>query len=538
MAGPVVPTRLPETTTPEEEPWYIRYARRMQPENRSVTDPWYVRGGQVLSDLVGGTDPTSAMGLAGTLNVPRRLPVRVANPLKAYHASPHDFERFDISKVGAGEGGQMYSHGLYFAENPAVSGRGGQYDLQFTRKLRDQPVTYQGQTYTARAPEHLLLRRASEYGKEAAIQDIEQELRSNLRYRVRGEPFEARYEPLAADREEKLRRQLNWLRSVDPQDIPPKAQARIYEVDLHADPQQMLQWHTPLQEQTPYVQKVLRDLELLPDRPAPQLWQPHLVTEADLHSGVFGRNVSAGRLGLSMQPGQWITVLRDELGNIQNYHAVPHPDRQHALSSAKSLNRGLAELSAETGEEAYTQLVSQMGGRAAHKEGKASQTLREAGIPGVRYPDAGSRFDPRGRAYDVETMKARIKYLEEQIGRQEQIGLEATAAPGNRPDGVLDVGRLQEGLQRASHVGTLRDRLAADQAQLQELLKPPTQNYVLYDDRLIDIRKKYAALLALMGGGAAAAHQRIEQQGAPPTGLSGLTRPVASHTPVGQPPPR
>lgn len=34
----------------------------------------------------------------------------------AYHGSPHSFDRFDISKIGTGEGAQAYGHGLYFAE--------------------------------------------------------------------------------------------------------------------------------------------------------------------------------------------------------------------------------------------------------------------------------------------------------------------------------------------------------------------------------------------------------------------------------------
>jgi Phage tail lysozyme len=58
--------------------------------------------------------------------------------ITAYHGSPHDFEQFDTSKIGTGEGHQSYGHGLYFAEaeptarhyqellsggNPTLSGR-------------------------------------------------------------------------------------------------------------------------------------------------------------------------------------------------------------------------------------------------------------------------------------------------------------------------------------------------------------------------------------------------------------------------------
>ena len=40
----------------------------------------------------------------------------------AWHGTPHKIlNKFDISKVGTGEGAQAYGHGMYFAENPAVA---------------------------------------------------------------------------------------------------------------------------------------------------------------------------------------------------------------------------------------------------------------------------------------------------------------------------------------------------------------------------------------------------------------------------------
>ena len=41
--------------------------------------------------------------------------------ITAYHGSPHDFEQFDTSKIGTGEGAQAYGHGLYFAQNEDVA---------------------------------------------------------------------------------------------------------------------------------------------------------------------------------------------------------------------------------------------------------------------------------------------------------------------------------------------------------------------------------------------------------------------------------
>jgi hypothetical protein len=65
----------------------------------------------------------------------------------AYHASPHKFDKFDMSKIGTGEGAQAYGHGLYMAESPAVSGRGGSYDREFTARALSKPDLNQQQEF-------------------------------------------------------------------------------------------------------------------------------------------------------------------------------------------------------------------------------------------------------------------------------------------------------------------------------------------------------------------------------------------------------
>jgi hypothetical protein len=46
---------------------------------------------------------------------------QLAKPIRAYHGSPHDFDRFDSSKIGTGEGAQAFGYGLYFAGNEDVA---------------------------------------------------------------------------------------------------------------------------------------------------------------------------------------------------------------------------------------------------------------------------------------------------------------------------------------------------------------------------------------------------------------------------------
>ncbi len=68
---------------------------------------------------------------AGMLGTERGALGTSGGAIKAYHGSPHDFEKFDISKIGTGEGAQAFGHGLYFAENEGVA-------KQYRRDLSDK----------------------------------------------------------------------------------------------------------------------------------------------------------------------------------------------------------------------------------------------------------------------------------------------------------------------------------------------------------------------------------------------------------------
>lgn len=69
--------------------------------------------------------PEELLRMGGML--PRKAPV---NELITYHGSPHrinnvtpdaPYGKFDLSKVGTGEGAQAYGHGIYLAETPGVA---------------------------------------------------------------------------------------------------------------------------------------------------------------------------------------------------------------------------------------------------------------------------------------------------------------------------------------------------------------------------------------------------------------------------------
>ena len=71
-----------------------------------------------LSVVPGSVARKAQQGLGGKF---RQLMQNEDGAIRAWHGSPHDFDRFDMSKMGSGEGNQSYGRGLYFADNPGVA---------------------------------------------------------------------------------------------------------------------------------------------------------------------------------------------------------------------------------------------------------------------------------------------------------------------------------------------------------------------------------------------------------------------------------
>ena len=138
--------------------------------------------------------------------------------IKAYHGSPHDFDKFDLSKIGTGEGAQAYGHGLYFAENEGVA-----------RNYRDN---------LAQAGSYL----KNHGSKEAAITHLQGQLKSLSEGGARPEMLE----------------QVRGLI----RDLETGKHGRMYEVNLNADPKQFLDWDRPLSQQPNVVQDLARNADL------------------------------------------------------------------------------------------------------------------------------------------------------------------------------------------------------------------------------------------------------------------------------------
>ena len=64
--------------------------------------------------------------------------VRKVPSMKAFHGSPHDFDKFSMDAIGTGEGAQAYGHGLYAGE---AQGTGFQYYKQGLEKNLNRPLS-------------------------------------------------------------------------------------------------------------------------------------------------------------------------------------------------------------------------------------------------------------------------------------------------------------------------------------------------------------------------------------------------------------
>jgi hypothetical protein len=146
-------------------------------------------------------------------------------PIRAYHGSPHDFDAFDMSKIGTGEGAQVYGHGLYFAEHEGTA-----------KSYRD---TLEGKGF--KIPEDVsalpdeqrraILQAANAHG--AHPDAIEAAKRAQWASpELRSQPLETIADKISRSR-------------------PPAG--RMYEVNINADPEHFLDWDKPFSQQSDYV---------------------------------------------------------------------------------------------------------------------------------------------------------------------------------------------------------------------------------------------------------------------------------------------
>ena len=223
-----------------------------------------ISGATLPGDVYAGrVDPNSdegykrALDLAGLVTGGSGAFPGEANDLrmgiKAYHGSPHDFDRFDVSKIGTGEGAQAYGHGLYFAGNEGVA---KSYRDALTKNSTPQDLTKISNVSLSDTPEFKALPRLARARVQNAISSgkNKEEWLEHARKKSADNNDEST---------QKLINQpvLNFLNNIDPKSVSVSPHpGRMYEVDLGVNPEHLLDWDKPLSEQSEHVKQKLDKL--------------------------------------------------------------------------------------------------------------------------------------------------------------------------------------------------------------------------------------------------------------------------------------
>jgi hypothetical protein len=146
--------------------------------------------------------------------------------IRAYHGSPHSFDKFSTSQIGTGEGAQAYGHGLYFAESEDVA-KGYRDDLTASRTGGAQRILQKSGGDVDAAI-------------EAATKEVERLNSLNLTEATGA----SKRDSLVLLQQEKLSELTNFKRSGK------MSKGSMYEVNIDATPDDFLDYDLPLSQQS------------------------------------------------------------------------------------------------------------------------------------------------------------------------------------------------------------------------------------------------------------------------------------------------
>lgn len=177
-----------------------------------------------------------------------------STPIRAYHGSPHTFDRFDMSKLGTGEGAQAYGHGLYFAGNEGVA---KSYRDTLTRETGNTMVWRDaaGKTYDLDKL-RFLAESGDPKGFAATFLNQAGSVDDAISYVTK---YGAGAFPGGKPQYEGT---LNALRDMKGAGLAKVPGGSMYEVNLRTSPERLLDWDKPLSQQPAVVQDFARSADL------------------------------------------------------------------------------------------------------------------------------------------------------------------------------------------------------------------------------------------------------------------------------------
>ncbi len=365
------------------------------------------------------------------------LPDEAQYAIRAYHGSPHDFDEFDSSKIGTGEGHQVFGYGHYFADMQAVAkeyrdtlsktsrahntfdgkrlSKELLHDLAATdedaRTLRNlygfAPLS--GTDLRVRVDEHIASAKAdlADWEQRLATRKASDELHTIHSWSVQDYQDRVDGEKARIRRLESARTRLAH--------VPEKKHGKIYEAALAPEQHELLDWDKPLNEQSDFVQKAIAQLE--------ESWK-------FAGMGTDGSTI-------------------------------------------------------------YNNLAASLGTQALHDTGRsldnppaaASAKLLQLGIRGIKYRDQFSR-------------QAKVDWKNADVAKKYDPTTKVTArqflhsAGYNLPSAIAGLERYAQSTHWQGYSKIYTD--AAEALRNGDLIDKPTHNYVIFDDKDVSIEAKYA----------------------------------------------
>ena len=250
-----------------------RKAHEMQANTKSAVD--FVPG---LGDAVGANDMArdyragnygmaalSAIGLIPAVGdvaskVGKKALANAPEGIRAFHGSPHSFDKFSLDKIGTGEGAQAYGHGLYFADNETVAR--GYRDALTGNHAGDMAVfVADGKEIPDPSP---VLKNIVRNGGDPLkfIESLQPNLerkRAALKAASKDDALGlgfSDYDLAKMDLDE-FEGMIAEANSYVGKNVGTKAPGSMYEVNIRANPDDFLDWDKPLSEQSQKVKDAL-----------------------------------------------------------------------------------------------------------------------------------------------------------------------------------------------------------------------------------------------------------------------------------------
>lgn len=203
-------------------------------------------GGLGMVNAALGAIPIAGMGVRaaqkvgmGVADAGEALGRRIG--FRAYHGSPHGYDKVDLSKVGTGEGAQAFGHGYYAADLESLG-----------KTYRDQ--TSAGTFKTANGAVFNPQRELQALPVRVAANRNGTNLDATIeRARQALDTVSPNARPLV-EADLALLERLKAEGGISPNP------GHMYEVQINADKASMLDWDKPISQQTPEVQRALMNL--------------------------------------------------------------------------------------------------------------------------------------------------------------------------------------------------------------------------------------------------------------------------------------